>query len=333
LWALPTLNPLARFDIFDAFAENSGDRSMSATPGSRALNILLILVLGAVAIYVAWSLRTQIEPAAAVASPSSTAVLDAASLESPDALLAALRGGDPNARNTVAGPEQGMTALMYAARDGRGNNVKALIDAKASVNAQAADGRTALMYAAMSTDAACTRALLDAGASVDARDDQGVTSLMLAAARGEVAGVEALLRAGASPEFRNKWGENALLYAARTGSIGKVRVLLNAGASIDAVNNRGESALWLLFENEPEPDMIALLLGRGAKVNQADSASRVTPLMRAAALGSAPCVKLLLNAGADPAPKDGDGLTARQWAANRGDERGREVVALLDAHK
>jgi uncharacterized protein len=308
---------------------------MTPKGSTRAFNILVILIVGGIAIYIAWSLRAYTEPAAAAAStPGATAIIEAAVSNNPDSLRTLLKGGDANARNSVAGPEQGMTALMYAVRAGQLANVKLLVLSKASVTAQAVDGRTALMYAAMSDDEAITRLLLDSGAAVDARDEQGVTSLMLAAARGNVASLEAILRTGANPEFRNKWGDTALLYAARTGSRDKVLALLNAGASIDAVNQSGQSALWLAFENDPvEPDLIALLLGRGAKFDQADTVSRVTPLMRAAGRGSAACVKLLLSAGANPGAKDSDGLTAREWAGNRGDEDGRAVVAILDAGK
>lgn len=305
---------------------------MSTSSSTRTFSLLIIVVVGGVAIYLAWSLRGYFEPQAAVASPDTTAIIEAAKSQRPDSLRALLKGGDPNARNTVAGPEQGMTPLMYAARAGQLNNVKALIESKANVTAQAADGRTALIYAAMGDNAAIVTALMDAGAGVDARDEQGVTALMLAAARGDVLTLDLIVRRGANPEFRNKWGDTALLYAARTGNIDKVRLLLNAGAGIETVNQSGQSALWLAFENETvEPDMIALLLGRGSRANQADAMYRVTPLMRAAQRGSAECVKLLLSAGADPALKDGEGLTAREWAANRGDDPGRAVVVLIDA--
>lgn len=304
---------------------------MSTSSSNRALSLLVILVVGGVAIYVAWSLRAQIEPQAVPVSPGSVAMIEAAAASSPDTLRALLKGGDPNARNSVSGPEQGMTPLMYAARAGRLNNVKALIDAKANVGAQATDGRTALMYAAMSEDAAITAALLDAGAGVDARDEQAVTALMLAAARGDVLSLDLILRRGANPDSRNKWGDTALLYAARTGNIDKIRLLLNAVQGVDTLNQAGQSALWLIFENETvQPDLVALLLGRGAKVNQADAMNRVTPLMRAAQSGNVECVKLLLAAGADPALKDAEGLTAREWAANRGDDRGRAVVPLVE---
>ncbi len=304
----------------------------SSSGGSRFFSVVVILLIGGVAIYVAWSLRSYTEPAQAKEAPGVAAMLQAASGANIDALRAALKaGGDANARQIQSGPEEGMTALMYAARAGQIAIVKALIDEHATVNAQAKDGRTALMYAAMSDEPAAARVLIEAQANVDARDEQGVTALMLAAGRGRMEAVEAILRQGANTEFRNKWGDTALLFAARTGSLEKVKAILDAGAVVDAGNQSGQTALWLAFEPE-ELDLaiIELLLARGARVNQTDTVGGVTPLMRAAWRGHAASAAALLKAGADTKIRDREGLTVREWAANRGDDQGKAILALLD---
>jgi|GEM_PF-2922045 len=305
----------------------------SQSGGTRSLSILIILAVGGVAIYLAWTLRAYTEPPRVLeASAGVVTMLEAAQSGNAESVSAVLKGGgDANARQIKAGPEQGMTALMYAARSGHLGVVKPLIEARASVNAQAADGRTALMYAAMGEEPAIVRVLIEAGANVDARDDQGVTSLMLAAGRGSPDALQTILRQGANLESRNKWGDTALLYAARTGALDKVKALLDAGASVDAANQSGQSALWLAFEPDAVSlDLVAMLIERGARVNQADSVNGVTPLMRAAWRGSAEGVRMLLEKGATKDARDRDNLSAREWAANRGDDAGAEVARLLE---
>ncbi len=306
--------------------------SSSNQGGARGLSILLILAVGGVAIYLAWTLRAYTEPVQVQQSPGVITMLEAAGSGNAESVSAVLKsGGDANARQISAGPEQGMTALIYAARTGHLGVVKTLIEARANVNAQAADGRTALMYAAMGEEASVVRALIEAGANVDARDDQGITSLMLAAGRGSAESLQTILRQGANPESRNKWGDTPLLYAARIGSREKVSILLDAGASIDAVNQSGQSALWLAFEPDTvDTDLIGMLIARGSKVNQADSVNGVTPLMRAAWRANVEAVRMLLESKANRETRDRDNLTAKEWAANRGDDAGRAVVNMLE---
>jgi ankyrin repeat protein len=96
-------------------------------------------------------------------------------------------------------------ALTYAARSGRVEAIRALVDAGARLDADPYRG-TALTWAAACGRVEAVRALVDLGADVDARGTfggpdhgEGVTALHLAAQSGRTAAVEALLDLGADP--------------------------------------------------------------------------------------------------------------------------------------
>ena len=72
-------------------------------------------------------------------------------------------------------------------------------------------GRTALMKAAERGDASEVRALVDAGASVDEKDKWGQTALLCAACGGQTAAVQTLLEAGANIDEKSKKGQTALI--------------------------------------------------------------------------------------------------------------------------
>ena len=78
----------------------------------------------------------------------------------------------------------GETALHIAAAKGDAEMVRALIAARADVNAVALTGETPLLKAASKGCAGTARALLDAGARVTLKDNTGETPLTVAARLG-----------------------------------------------------------------------------------------------------------------------------------------------------
>lgn len=76
----------------------------------------------------------------------------------------------------------GTTAIIRAAELGMADVVKALIAAKADVNAKSNPGYTALMLAADNGKTEIVRILLDAGADVTAKSGAGMTALDMAKA-------------------------------------------------------------------------------------------------------------------------------------------------------
>lgn len=160
---------------------------------------------------------------------------------------------------------------------------KALLDRGFDPNTVAPDGTPALIKALQEQSFKVAELLVnDPQIRTNVRNARAETPLMLAALRGQEALVVQLVARGAEV---NHAGWTPLHYAA-TG--GHARIA-------------------------------AFLLGAHADVN-AESANGTTPLMMAAMYGNAQTVKLLLESGAEPYPRNDQGLSAEDFAHRAGRE-------------
>ena len=145
-------------------------------------------------------------------------------------------------------------------------------------------------------------------------------------------------------------GEPALVQALREGAMKVVDVLLaRPGIDLETPAMNGNTALMMAAYQHNAP-AVTMLLARGAKVTQPGwtalhyaaaagddaiarqllergaaidapsppASGKFTPLMMAAREGHDRTVQLLLRAGADPALRNSEGLTAQQIAARAG---------------
>ena len=153
------------------------------------------------------------------ASHGQTALMWAATQENPDAVRVLLEhGADVAARSDthllpvnlgdgnpfedyVLQPQRGSTPLMFAARNGRIDNARLLLDAGAEVNAKAPNGESVLVLASFSDQGKLGAFLLERGADPTA-DDAGYTALHTAVSRGDAELVKALCAHGADPNAR-----------------------------------------------------------------------------------------------------------------------------------
>jgi hypothetical protein len=127
------------------------------------------------------------------------------------------QGADVNARD-----EAGLTALMWAAREGDTEAARLLIDARADLDVRdcASAGWTPLMHAIHKKQNDLARLLIERGADLNARagdcregtDAGGKTALDYAAANDNAEIVKALLARGANP-YGMHGAKNALSYA------------------------------------------------------------------------------------------------------------------------
>jgi len=144
-------------------------------------------------------------------------------------------------------------------------------------------------------------------------------------------------------------GDTALHIAAAAYRTALVDDLVALGAAVDAANRRRQQPLHYAVDGGPgaahwdparQVATIARLIDAGADANAADMGG-VTPLHRAVRNRCAAAVKILLDRGADPRRKNGNGSTAAQLATHntgRGGTGAREakaqqaeIVALLMA--
>jgi ankyrin repeat protein len=108
--------------------------------------------------------------------------------------------------------------------------------------------------------------------------------------------------------------QQLLFDAARLGREEVIVALLQAGADVSAVDANGHSALILASYHGHE-GATALLLQRGALVDQPDQARGNTALMGVAFKGHDAIAERLVEAGADPDATNNAGQTALMMAA------------------
>ena len=166
------------------------------------------------------------------------------------------QGGDPN---TV--DRDGNSLLMLAARDGREDVFKVLLETRVKINARNRGGETALMLAAIQGHTEIAKRLVFNGAQVDFR---GWNPLLYAATGGKDDIVLLLLNVGADINARSENGTTPLMMAVRGAHLSTVKLLLERGANPNLKNERGETALmWAMDHGHTQ--IGTLLMERGAK--------------------------------------------------------------------
>jgi uncharacterized protein len=253
-------------------------------------------------------------------------------------------GGRPQgmggqARGNSATVMGGMTALLFAARDGHMEAVRTLLEAGAHVN-QVSGGEhsSPLVIAICNGHYDVAQYLLDHGADPNLATIDGLAALY----------------ATEDTEYAQVgWAPNPITTEEKTSYLALMKSLLEHGANPNArlikglwfrptshnqewVDKKGATAFWRAAQSSDVAAM-KLLVSKGADPSIA-SEEGVTPLMAAAGLGwganasrNVPgawldAVKYCLELGADVNAKDIYNYTALHGAAYRGDN---EMVKLL----
>ena len=236
-------------------------------------------------------------------------------------------------------PVGGWAALMYAARDGAVDAVRALANAGADLNVQDPDGTTPLIVAIVNARFDAAVALLEKGANPNVADKMGMTPLYAAVdmhtlsplmgrpappLRDSIDAVEmarALLRRGANPNAQllrpiigrhtayqgdGSMGEGttALARAAKSADAAMIKALLEGGADPRITQKDGTTVAMIATS------------ARGQRVYAA-TASVGTPATEEDALES---LKLLLDSSIDVNAANTNGQTALHNAAVRGSD-------------
>jgi uncharacterized protein len=212
-----------------------------------------------------------------------------------DKLLKA--GEDPNAVIS----EMGDTALMLAARTGKPDAMKVLLDHGADANKTNSEGQTPLMWAVAEKNAAAAKVLIDHGADVNAQTHKlpppsmfqtifsapfpagGMTALLYAARQNDLESAKILVTAGANVKENAADGSSPLLVAVINEHYALGKYLLEQGADPNATDDKGRGPLYaaidmrnLEWSTRPAPpeqdtlsdlDLINALLDHGANPN------------------------------------------------------------------
>lgn len=179
-------------------------------------------------------------------------------------------------------------ALLAAAERGDADGAALAVRAGADLETRDSRRRTALLLAVTGDHVDVATLLVAMGADPDALDDRHDTPWLVTGVTGSVAMLEALLPAGPDLSIRNRYGGVSVIPASERGHVDYVRRVVSTGIDVDHVNDLGWTAL-----------LEAVLLGDGGESHQQ-------------------IVRILLDAGADRALADKDGITALGHARAKG---------------
>jgi ankyrin len=273
--------------------------------------------------------------------------------------LLASRGADLAATSTVSTPQGrrgngddddegaikigGLTALIFAAREGKLDAVKAIVEAGANVNqAAAGDNSSALLVAILNGHYELATYLLDRGADPNVANGKGWNPLYQAVKNRN-------LETGAVPLVKT---------GALTNELVLIQSLLDKGADpnirmkANSQSRNGQGGTWMQ-ENGATPFLRAalsgdvtvmkMLLPYGADPNLS-TADGTTALMALAGVGFAEgfishhtpnetmqAFRLMVDLGADVRATNRRGLSAMHGAAHRGDDQVVQALADLGA--
>ena len=162
---------------------------------------------------------------------------------------------------------------------------------------RAARGDRALFRAAARGDIDEMAALIDAGANVNAALDGDGSPLIVAAREGRLESAALLLDRGADPNLGVLGDGNPIIMAAREGHLKLVELLLARGADPN-LGVLGDGNAIIMAAREGHLKLVELLLARGANINQVVDGDE-NALIQASGSGHLPVVKLLVSSGAD----------------------------------
>src|SRR5204862_231943 len=130
---------------------------------------------------------------------------------------------------------------------------------------------TPLHWAVYNGDVAEVQRLVRAGADVSLANKYGATPMSLAAEVADTNILKVLLEAGANADSPNADGQTALQAVARTGNVDAARLLLDHHATVDAKEKWGGQTALMWASARRHPEMMQLLIAKGADVNAISS--------------------------------------------------------------
>ena len=154
-------------------------------------------------------------------------------------------------------------------------------------------GRTPFQTACFHNKPEIVKKLLELGSPVNAPDRENHTALQFAATKGTPEVIGILLKAGADPDVGDNDGDTALMFALQTKQARAVwEPLALAVKKVNHQNNSGRTVLHYAAEYKGSPELVRLLLKRGADPKLKDNSGK-TPADTARANGNPALAQLL----------------------------------------
>jgi hypothetical protein len=196
------------------------------------------------------------------------------------------------------------TGLHAAAAKGDTSKIISLAKSGSDLNARDGFGRTALMMATYQNHMAAAKALIAARADLNALDSERYDMITIAVVANTLQMMNLAIGSGGNAKLMTSpYDGTALIAAAHLGHVEVVRSLIKAGAALDHINNLKWTALIeaiVLGDGGKNHQLILQdLISAGADINLADG-SGDTPLTLARNRNYAAMIKMLEAAGAKP---------------------------------
>lgn len=232
--------------------------------------------------------------------------------------------------------KHGRTALYCAAKGNHVGILKAMVAAGSNIDKAAGAGTlgmTPISSALHNSCLAAAECLLEAGADWRKIASEGDTAFTLATTDGKAFLTRWVAMRG-TEEDKASMREERFRDAVCTAQMEEVKRMLAEGIDTNVVDAGGRSALFCAAQH-CHLEIVSLLIGVGAAVDAplvtpgSDRTNGLTPLMTAARQTypkAAAVVEALLQAGADPHKKNGEGRTALDGAKQH---KAKKCVAVL----
>jgi ankyrin repeat protein len=207
---------------------------------------------------------------------------------------------------------QGLTAFVYAAMFNNAAVIPLLVAAGADVDGvHTEQAVTALMIAIEKRSVDATKALIAAKADVNATDTGGRSPLIFAVATGQVGMVEILIEAGADVNLRSDIG--SALDIAEVVELKDIGHVLRRAGAVSWLRTVEESQdfVRVMVEGKYDEAFLNKVLSRGSKE------TKDVALFIATVIGDSPAIKSLIAAGASPSAMH-RGTTALHCAVESG---------------
>lgn len=160
------------------------------------------------------------------------------------------------------------------------------------------------------------------GGYIDDASDDGITPLIAASSEGHLEVVKLLVAAKANVDAKDQDQTTALMAAAARGHVDVARELVAvAGAAVNEQNADGHTALMFAYNGKNQVDTLwerySQFIRESDESTQQDMDDNGTgPIIREALDRHIALIDLLLKSGADPALKDKEGHTAKDFDYN-----------------
>lgn len=224
--------------------------------------------------------------------------------------------------------DEGNMCYHHAAKDGNGEFCKALFDKGVRLTRTDGRGNNGLHLASeyvyntvkdlesakkrlsdRQNDPRSSQELIADGAMSVEKAEEKLEGFFVAA--------KAFYDAGVDPEDKNNMEETAKVLAVRNGGK-KISLLLSGDYNEEEDSDlKTRSGGMTMFEAVSDKEALLALIELGEDVNQMEDDGKWTPLGKACHIGDLEAVKTLLENGADPNIKAGNGRTPAFWLFTR----------------